>query len=730
MIKKTLLVIISASISCAVAATKSNVTVIIADDLGYKDLGLQDSEVEISQLVNQSKGTWSLSLRNALLVQMRAEMLSELKVSGNKVAPETVDWVDSSTTAQQAVYGSVYPTDPRILVNLDQLRSELGPALFEKYGQFCIAAAVARRSVGVGEIAHAAVNLKFAKIYEWGDLARKEDQDPAKWLAERSAEPKETLGGAAVKGYLKANSLSAKEAYESEVHRKKLEQLLAKAGVKKPERSLPGALHLVMLDAGQRPTKRSNHPRVSDYLKFLDSINTVPASELPLTEDQKWPLYPIQKAPWPMMMPLSMTWPLDEAEYIWQKFQGKTGGKRHHTYGPYNRFPKGVDNSLDRSKWHWSAWPSVITTGGLCGTMSSIANGTYTSLGVPILKAGQPGHSCIVRYDVNSKGEFSAGVGQSATGGPDKTTAPWLFADGQQVRSRGKYSVYSEYHYGLAQAMNVGLASYMDTRMALNCYKTLSEEIRGSVGRKLVLSALEKNPSNIEAWYVLARDSSSGSELATLLESFDQQLQVDAMIEHHTDRDASSDLGEDKESSKQSVTSKVATLHHIGLEQMTELGLRDIDRFSNAGLQLVIDQLTRLIEAGNEQLIAMRDRCRCKLDGPEAVQAEVAQSLHKFLKNPPKGRKQAKRVSSQLGKRISVVAAASEARQQREQWLRQLAESFSPKQKVVVSKKKGKQLDKFYSAVSAELVNSLKSKPANKKALREIKQQHDSLLKS
>ena len=44
MIKKTLIAILSASICSAVAATKPNVIVIMADDLGYKDLGFQGSE--------------------------------------------------------------------------------------------------------------------------------------------------------------------------------------------------------------------------------------------------------------------------------------------------------------------------------------------------------------------------------------------------------------------------------------------------------------------------------------------------------------------------------------------------------------------------------------------------------------------------------------------------------------------------------------------------------------
>jgi hypothetical protein len=659
-------------------------------------------------------------------------MLGALKSSNIEIDPTTISWVDTHADARQAVYGSVYPADPRILQNLGQLRSELGSELFEKYAQFCLGAAVARRSVGVGPIANAKVNLKFTRIYDLGDAARKAGEDPASWLANFESDSSHTDEAtlASVNSYLKAHALSTKAAYTTEQHRTELESILAKSGAKQPNRSLPGVLHQVMLEQGQRPEKRSDHPSVSEYLKFLDRIYSTPASDLSLEAGQKWPLYPIQKSPWPILMPLSMTWPLDEAEYIWQKYQGQHGNQRLKTYGPYNRFPIGVDNSLDQSNWHWNAWPSVITTGGLCGTMSSIANGTYTSIGVPMIKAGQPAHSCIVRYDINDNGEYSATVGQSVTAGPDGTSTPWLFADNPVTRNHGKYSVYSEYHYGLALGMNAGLKSYIDSRIAINLYKNLPEKTKPTLGRPLVLSALRKNPYNIEAWYTLANDARSGGELSKLLQSFNARLDVKAIRENHSDRDVNSDLGEDKVNPKQSVDSKIASLHHIGLEQMAVIGLRDLSRFSEADLQEVIKQLNALINSGNNFLLAMRDRCLCKLNGPEALQTELTQNLKDFLSNPPKGRKNVKHASNSLSKRIKAVADASESRPQREAWLRRLTETFSSEQKVSVSKTEGAQLDKFYDMIADELVKSLKSKPANKAALRSLKETHAALLKS
>ncbi|NWK56036.1 hypothetical protein HW115_10470 [Verrucomicrobiaceae bacterium N1E253] len=687
----------------------------------------QSLEVEVLA----AKGKWSDQIRDAFIAQARTEMLSALKASGKSVSAETVAWVDAHEDARLAVYASVSPADPRILINLDQLRTELGDEMFQRYRQFCLGAAVARRSIGVGAIAGAAVNLKFAKLYEWGDEARAKGVEPEAYLAgTRKAGGIEKYAATdKISAYLKQHALPLKDAYVQDSHRKAMEAILTEAGVKKAERALPGVLRSIMLAQELRPAKRSDYPRVSEYLVFLDKIYQTPASQLSLEDGQRWPLYPVKESPWPILMPLSMTWPLDEAEHIWEKYQGKHGGKRLHTYGPYNRFPVGVDRSLEPSPWHWSSWPSTITTGGVCGTMSSIANGTLTSLGVPIVKAGQPGHSCIVRYDMNERREYLAAVGQAATGGPDKTTAPWLFADQPKVRSRGKFSVYSEYHFALAQAMNAGLDSFLDTRIALHMYRAMPEPLRLKTGRALLLSALKRNPYNIEAWYVLAEDSRSGAELVALFDSFNRELSVKAERERQEDRDASADLGEDKINPKSSTESKIATLRHIGQEQMAVIALRDLDRFSKQDLQLVSSRLNRLIESGDVHLTAMLDRCRCRIEGVATVQSDISAELTRFLAKPPKGRKNMKRAQARLSQRIATVASFPGPRDARETWLRSLLDAFSDDRKVVVSKKKGKQLDKFYGTVLAELTKSLKAKPANKKSLRELNAKHQRLLK-
>ncbi|NQZ58408.1 MAG: hypothetical protein HRT88_13185 [Lentisphaeraceae bacterium] len=58
-------------------------------------------------------------------------------------------------------------------------------------------------------------------------------------------------------------------------------------------------------------------------------------------------------------MPLTKTWPLDEARYIFEKFQGLHGKQRYQTAGPYAS-PKAVSKTLEPSKkWNWSAWPLI-----------------------------------------------------------------------------------------------------------------------------------------------------------------------------------------------------------------------------------------------------------------------------------------------------------------------------------------------------------------------------------
>ncbi len=79
-----------------------------------------------------------------------------------------------------------------------------------------------------------------------------------------------------------------------------------------------------------------------------------------------WPRFPMDRAPWPLLLPLAQTYPVREAKYIWEKYQGQHGPDNFHTYGPYRKGASVFLAELQPSPWHWHAWPDLIVHGGVC----------------------------------------------------------------------------------------------------------------------------------------------------------------------------------------------------------------------------------------------------------------------------------------------------------------------------------------------------------------------------
>ena len=234
-----------------------------------------------------------------------------------------------------------------------------------------------------------------------------------------------------------------------------------------------------------------------------------------------WPLFPIDAAPWPLLMPLAHPVPIHEADYIWETFQGEHGSDRYHTYGPYRGDDDMMPDCLKPSPWFWDAWPDRIVHGGMCVPLSKATVDLYSSLGKPAMWAGQPGHANLISFQYVD-GAWTSEIEQAFAGGPDVTSAQWYFDEdpGTQIRYRDLYYwPGAEYQLGLALAMNVGLKSYMDTRMAANIYRSLPLPTQRTLGVKLLRSTLEINPFNPEIWYRLAEQTTEGSQELALVEA-------------------------------------------------------------------------------------------------------------------------------------------------------------------------------------------------------------------
>ncbi|NQZ59527.1 MAG: hypothetical protein HRT88_18915, partial [Lentisphaeraceae bacterium] len=589
-----------------------------------------------------------------------------------------------------------------------------------------------------------------ANFKRWGatikaaEAATQAGKDPAKALLKVTTKSAKTLTAmipqsatdkrayAAVAAWLKKNKLTSQQAFENKKLLAQTGALLKKnASEIKPNICLKGLLII----KGQRPSKRTLAPKVSTFLKFLVKIHQIPARKLNLEKGQRWPLFPTTTtAPWPILMPLACTMPLDEAQYIWEKFQGKHGRQRLHTYGPYNVGEKKSILTLEESKWHWASWPSLIKVGGRCGTMSTVAMGCLTALGRPTLKAFQPGHSCLVTYNVTSNGKFTSSVSQGVTAGPDGTGAPWLFRDGStwDCNNAGAKAVH---HFGLALAMNSGLDSYMDSRIALHIYKTLPAELKTSHGIPLLISCLAKNLYNTELWYTLARDTRSFKLLIKLLTYIDRKLPKHAGAEVVKARgDASAAISGAQEQTNRvtvSAANNIAAYRQLIERSILKNAFAEPTNFSVKDQQLALSFLKQYKDNSTDMQLAY-DRFQTALTGPAVIQKQVLQQLQYLITNTAKGKHERRAMKSAertFTFRLAQTALLIKDNKEVGQWLRSLMKSV-PLSKAVLSNNKGeKRFSKLYEQILGSLRTSYLVKPRNKQGLTGIKELRTKMLK-
>lgn len=476
----------------------------------------QDCYAKVGPLLQSGSGKLTPEARNAYLDWAEKSVLQQLRLS-SKTVPETcLAEVRRDGTLRDAMFGSVFPPDPSILQNYAQLRSQLGEKFLAKYRSLAVAIAVAKRMKGVENDA----NSK--------EVGR--DYQPGFWVDESYQSPGSEPEKAFVRGlaaFMKQSQVSATDLYQNVALQEKAKAFL-------PQQAIPAdwialvkrsvwfgeRLKNALVLLGQRPAAREAKPATVAWLRHLAEINAATPTSTPTLNGSPmpWPLFPLDTAPWPLLMPLAHPIPLSEANYVWEAFQGEHGSDRYHTYGPYRGDDDVMPDALRPSRWFWDAWPDRIIHGGMCVPISKGTVDLYSALGKPAMWAGQPGHSNLISFQ-NIGGAWTAEIEQAFAGGPDVTTAQWYFDEepGTQVRFRDLYYwAGAEYHLGLALGMNVGLKSYMDTRIAGNIFRVIPAKDKPTLGVNLLRSALLANPFNPEIWYRLAEqtDAVQGLKLA------------------------------------------------------------------------------------------------------------------------------------------------------------------------------------------------------------------------
>jgi len=319
-------------------------------------------------------------------------------------------------------------------------------------------------------------------------------------------------------------------------------------------------------------------PTLPDFLNYLIDHHEL---ELPLFNDgePEWPIFPLARAPWPLLMPLSDVRPLDECQYVWNHYLGleqyepshKTGEiSRVKTYGKYGWDYKQTEVRYKESSWHPKAMPRVIEDGGVCGRLSSLARTTWLALGVPASHMGQPKHSAYMRYEITPDGHALLHRGHSVSG-LFNSKSQWRFRDSDGLRFTrtddvvGFDKVGMEYSVGLSLAMNHGLDAYLDTRIAMHVARQMDRPDQAEERRALLLEAIDRNPYNVEVWYALAQQAGSDlPEARRLVSAVRETIGAESeVVSYSEERPATTDFNDVSQEDREEIESLTGQLESV-----------------------------------------------------------------------------------------------------------------------------------------------------------------------
>ncbi|MEN9361920.1 MAG: hypothetical protein RL095_3455 [Verrucomicrobiota bacterium] len=650
----------------------------------------------------------------AFVAAAEAQVLAELKAKNCEADPKFLALLRADRDLHAGTFAAVYPADGRIFQNLQQIWRELPPAAFQKYRHLALGASVLRREIGVGPIASPPGNLKHGMFNDWAAEAAKAGLSPAEYLARYRSSTKGDQSAAltpeihaAITAFKAQHSTPFNEIWRDAKLRSELS-----AKLKTEEKSVPALIYAWEVATGIRPAKRSEAPRVSDYIISLAQRLETPL-ELSTLQDKKgqalkWPMFPVAQAPWPVLIGLGLTWPIDESRYVFDKLQGKHGDKRLHTYGPY-RHPclELTADSLSEIPWAAAAWPSQIVTGGVCGTMATLAAGTYISLGVPMFKTGQPRHGNLLSYRCNPDGSYYARVEQSATAGPSGTYTEWPFGDRAHPRT-----AFAECHYGLALAMNKGLDSWMRSRIALDAFRSLPKAQQWSSGEKILAAAIQDNPFNAELWYELADAAPDAEARLKLLDLLHTAISGHAEVSQEKLRDANADLGEEQEDSG-AVLAKNVEFRTLVRDVLLSSHFNSPVSLSLAQRQGLLARFAQWQPQSSRTLAEFKIRYELSLQDPEAVLAAVRSHVQTVLdpKNPKEARNAERQAALQVAQLEFLVADAAK----RDGILKEILARFTA-ETATIKGKKGKKLRPLVEAAGEALESSYRHSGKNKEA--------------
>ena len=432
----------------------------------------------------------SPQIRGAFLSAAEAKLRDSARAS-----PGFWYWLDQRPQIRAGLLTSLDRVPAEFAENLDHLRLDLGPAISSKYAQLLLGVSLDNR---------------FQHITPW----------PADGAYNHSAiippaAPVDTRI-AIVADYLNQHHISL---VDFVTHADSIMKTLGLAPLSQRQQA-------AFFDQLGYATGTYPRPEPNTLARFLQTVIARYETPLPAFKDKgpQWPLFPLDSAPWPLLAPMRQTLPQRELDYLWDRFNGKYGGKRLYGYGIYSWNYTKPQIEYEVSAWDPNSLPRIIEDGGVCGRLSTLTQLSHVGLGQPAVGMYQPGHRALILFAFDSKTRlFTADPEQGITG-PDKSTAQWFLPAPMGPRVSKDDVTGIEYQMALALSMDVGLDHYTDSRIALLMANRLpAGDIAGK--ESLLTTATNLNPYDLEAWYAQARlAGSSTSAVNGLLLRLDTAL--------------------------------------------------------------------------------------------------------------------------------------------------------------------------------------------------------------
>src|SRR5262245_43953553 len=134
--KKRLLLLVALAASAALAQDPAASPMFDAATLS------RDCAASVSTALAASSGALAPRVREAYLAWSEKTVLAELARAGETLSDTCLAEARRDPVLRDAAFGSVYPPDPSILQNYDELRRALGEKLIERYRSLAIAVSV------------------------------------------------------------------------------------------------------------------------------------------------------------------------------------------------------------------------------------------------------------------------------------------------------------------------------------------------------------------------------------------------------------------------------------------------------------------------------------------------------------------------------------------------------------------------------------------------------------